>query len=98
MEQVGIICIFFFTTINFLYVKIDYGERLDEKWIPGDSIQYQVKLGQNCFEDLLMKLGIQGKGGQFKEWLRGAKYSNLSNAGSGFNSAKLILLEDLPGY
>jgi len=58
--------------------QVDYGERLDEKWIPGDSIQYQ------------------GKGGQFKEWLRGAKYSNLSNT-SGSNSAKLILLEDLPG-
>ena len=45
----------------------------------------------------MMELEIQGKNGQFKEWLRGAKYSNLSNA-SGFNSAKLILLEDLPGY
>jgi len=58
--------------------QVDFGERPDEKWIPGDSIQYQ------------------GKNGQFKEWLRGAKYSNLSNA-SGFNRAKLILLEDLPG-
>ena len=45
-----------------------------------------------------MEFETQGKNGQFKEWLRGAKYSNLSNAGSGFNSAKLILLEDLPGY
>ena len=44
-----------------------------------------------------MKPEIQGKNGQFKEWLRGAKYSNLSNK-SGFNNAKLILLEDLPGY
>jgi len=59
--------------------QVDYGERPDEKWIPGDSIQYQ------------------GKGGQFKEWLRGAKYSNLYNTSSGFKSAKLILLEDLPG-
>ena len=46
---------------------------------------------------IMMELEIQGKNGQFKEWLRGAKYSNLSNA-SGFNRAKLILLEDLPGY
>ena len=50
--------LYFLTAINFLYVQIDYGERLDEKWIPGDSIQYQVKLGQNYFEELLMKLGI----------------------------------------
>ena len=54
------------------------------------------------FSGKLKKLALshtwfQGKGGQFKEWLRGAKYSNLSNT-SGSNSAKLILLEDLPGY
>ena len=81
---------------TFLLEKVDYGERPDEKWIPGDSIQYQVKPYLRAFL-ILMELEIQGKNGQFKEWLRGAKYSNLSNA-SGFNSAKLILLEDLPGY
>ena len=74
---------------------MDYGERPDEEWIPGDRIQYQVRL--ICLSRKLIKLGIQGKNSQFKEWLRGAKYSNLANAG-GSSSSKLILLEDLPGY
>ena len=60
------------------------------------SIRYNLSCAGQ-FKKGLIALGFQGKGGQFKEWLRGAKYSNLSNT-SGFNSAKLILLEDLPGY
>ena len=40
VEQVGI-----FVGHKSIYrclLKVDYGERFDEKWIPGDSIQYQV--------------------------------------------------------
>ena len=37
----------FITLVDFIlkslkYKKVDYGERPEESWIPGDSIQYQV--------------------------------------------------------
>ena len=35
--------------LNLLRGKVDFGERLDEKWMPGDSIQYQVSLSLLAF-------------------------------------------------
>ena len=35
--------------LNLLRGKVDFGERLDEKWMPGDSIQYQVSLSPLAF-------------------------------------------------
>ena len=62
-----------------------------------DSGRQHSVSGETCAILILMDFETQGKNGQFKEWLRGAKYSNLSDT-NGFHSAKLILLEDLPGY
>ena len=75
------------------------------RWIMGRGLMrsgfqetaFSIRWNLFCAIIILMELEIQGKNGQFKEWLRGAKYSNLSSA-SGLNRAKLILLEDLPGY
>lgn len=43
-------------------------------------------------------VGYNSKAKQFKDWLRGAKYTPLSSEISGGSSSKLILIEDMPNY
>ena len=39
------------------YKKVDYGERPEESWIPGDSIQYQVLTSCNYL--IVLKLSAR---------------------------------------
>jgi len=73
-----------------------------EEWVnPVEQVNYGDSRGLLEDDDHYVPhdtVSYRSKSKQFKDWLRGAKYSPLSSGASGGKYSKLILIEDLPNH